>query len=139
MSCIIILCTQNNYIILIIVIIQAPPGQTFQWTFVIPLLQTSAISAQNGDVSSTDGPFTGPEYCVTLPAVSSVDDKWPSRTTSTVPTVFAELTLIGTSMADAVRSEILTNIVSAIQSYLCPKEQKVWYVIMYIYIMYYIH
>ena len=118
-------------IIIIIIIMQTYPGEKFQWSFIIPLLQASISDiTQNGGTSSTDDPYAGPECCLTLPAACPDGVGWPDRTTSTIPTVYADLVLTSGSSIDyrAHLCQLRKNIVSAITTYLCPKGQRVWYV-----------
>ena len=119
-----------------IYILQNAPGRGYQWSFIIPLLQPSSVPlsplSPSLSYSSTDGPYAGPECCVTLPVFGDDDGHcWPHRVKKTVPTVIAELTLMS-STSPAVQAELKqlkTAVFEAIQMHLCPVGQKGWYVI----------
>ena len=84
----------------------------------------------SGGVSpgNTLDPFQGPDCCVTLPVHSTGGEGWPLRVTGTVPTVFTELILYGSSIVETMRHDLQTNVAEAVRLYLCPKGQRVWYV-----------
>ena len=123
-----------------IIIIQTPPGETYQWTFVIPMTQdkpagqdgVSTYACMHGGVttqsasSSNDDPFKGPDCCVTLPPQYPGGVGWPIRVNKTVPTVYTELLLNGTNISADMNRELEKNVVNAVRTYLCPKGQQVW-------------
>ena len=112
---------------------QNAPGRGYQWSYIIPLLQSSTVPASplmptSSYSSSTDGPYTGPECCVTVPAPQD-DQSWPHRVHTTVPTIFAELILMsGADTSETELSQLKDFVFEAIKMYLCPVGQKVWYV-----------
>ena len=111
---------------------QNAPGRGYQWSYIIPLSQPSTVPASpltpTSSYSSTDGPYTGPECCVTVPAPQD-DQSWPHRVHTTVPTIFAELILMsGADTSEAELSQLKDFVFEAIKMYLCPVGQKVWYV-----------
>ena len=122
--------------------IQTPPGETYQWTFVIPITQDKPTTQNGGSTSqsvsssATLDPFLGPDCCVTLPVHSTGGIGWPYRVIETAPTVYTELILYGTSIADSMRSDLERNVAEAVRQYLCPKGQRVWYVNSFISMLY---
>lgn len=115
---------------------QTLPGEKFQWSFIIPLKQDTSTTQNGGCITTNSGIITtasnnsiydGPECCITIPSVSTSGVGWPERVTNkTVPTIFAELLLLGSSLSNDDRLALQQNVVDAITRYLCPAEQKVW-------------
>ena len=118
-------------------LLQVILGEKYQWTFVIPQGHPQNEACTVTPSSGTGRLYGGaniPAYiddagcCITLPSKSSSGATWPDVVTDPTATVFAELLFYGSSVGGSDLDDLRDSVYDAIVSYLCPRQEKVWYV-----------